>query len=438
MCLHHGDRMPPDCGVGKLWRECSVEYFDALRERRRGAGSRSKLAFLHGWLDAGSSSASSRRVDAVVGGEPGHPRRLPTARAARRGRAASTSSTRSRRSAVPPSRPRSAPPRRRLGLDGKRVVLYVGKLSPGKGSADLVAAARRVAAVAARRAASSSSAKASSRRRRAVHPAPRPAAATRTCWRSTRMADVVVVPSVIPDALSRVDPRGHGGRPSRHRHPRGRHAGAGARTARRGCSCERNDPEGAGQPRSLSLLGDAALRARARRRGPAPPRVARGRGRQPRPAARRLRGGDAVSATAGRPAPVASQGRRSDARAHARSPDGWLRPPWERDRRASPDGAGVAPDRGLSPALCARLRARVVRELSARDARGVHRRRRARAPRCASSLPRAPARGSCGALDDAARVIAASSRRCAVLRVVPGDGGHPRADRARRAGARPS
>ena len=26
VCLHHHDRRPPDCGVAKLWRECSVEY----------------------------------------------------------------------------------------------------------------------------------------------------------------------------------------------------------------------------------------------------------------------------------------------------------------------------------------------------------------------------------------------------------------------------
>src|SRR3989442_2126599 len=26
LCLHHGDRRPPDCGVRKLWRECSEEY----------------------------------------------------------------------------------------------------------------------------------------------------------------------------------------------------------------------------------------------------------------------------------------------------------------------------------------------------------------------------------------------------------------------------
>src|SRR5262249_60826524 len=35
MCLHHGDWMPADCGVRKLWRECSVEDFDLYARGRR-------------------------------------------------------------------------------------------------------------------------------------------------------------------------------------------------------------------------------------------------------------------------------------------------------------------------------------------------------------------------------------------------------------------
>ena len=43
------DRRPDDCGVRKLWGECSVEYFDLYMRGRR---SRliTKLAFLAGWL----------------------------------------------------------------------------------------------------------------------------------------------------------------------------------------------------------------------------------------------------------------------------------------------------------------------------------------------------------------------------------------------------
>jgi hypothetical protein len=65
MCLHHGDRMTADCGVRKLWRECSVEYFD-LYARGRRARLMTKLAFLYRWLDARVKQRFLRRVDAVV------------------------------------------------------------------------------------------------------------------------------------------------------------------------------------------------------------------------------------------------------------------------------------------------------------------------------------------------------------------------------------
>src|SRR5262249_23695269 len=50
VCLLHGDRMPVDCGARKLWRECSVEYFD--RYVKNGGRLRTRLAFWYLWLDA--------------------------------------------------------------------------------------------------------------------------------------------------------------------------------------------------------------------------------------------------------------------------------------------------------------------------------------------------------------------------------------------------
>lgn len=200
VCLHHGDRMPPDCGVRKLWRECSEEYFALyVKEPRRRL--RSKLAFLYFWLDSRLKQRVLRTVDAVVGVSEGILdiyRRSGFLDGIPRVRAVYS---------VPPLADPPAPAetealRRRLGLTGKRVVLYVGKFSPGKGTADLVAAARKVAA--------------------AVPDAlflfvgegdpgaegphiaclgPRP---NREVLALYPIADVVVVPSVIPDALSRV------------------------------------------------------------------------------------------------------------------------------------------------------------------------------------------------------------------------------------------
>jgi glycosyltransferase involved in cell wall biosynthesis len=200
VCLLHGDRMPPDCGAAKLWRECSVEYFDRYV---RGAKSRlrAKLEFLYLWLDARLKQRFLSRVDAVVGVSQGildvyqrsgllegvsRPRVVPT---------------------IPP--PGDLPDtaeveatRRRLELAGKRIVLYVGKFSYGKGTEDLVAAARRMAP-------SMSEAcfvfvgegqlDADGPQFRVLGPLP-----NREVLALYPAADVVAVPSVIPDSLSRV------------------------------------------------------------------------------------------------------------------------------------------------------------------------------------------------------------------------------------------
>lgn len=200
MCLHHGDRMPADCGVAKLWGECSAEYFDLYAKGRHGR-LRTKLGFLYGWLDARLKQRGLRRVDAVVAVSQGILdvyRRSGLLDGIGRLRVVHT---------IPPAGAAPAPSaveaaRARLGLAGRRVVLFVGKLSPGKGSADLVAAARRVAPSAPDVAflfvgegdlgASEPFLRATGPLRHdevlALYP----------------LADVVVVPSVIPDALSRV------------------------------------------------------------------------------------------------------------------------------------------------------------------------------------------------------------------------------------------
>jgi glycosyltransferase involved in cell wall biosynthesis len=201
MCLHHGDRRPPDCGVGKLWRECSEEYFALYMRGRRGKAA-TKLAFLYGWLDACFKQRFLARVDAVVGvsdGILGIYRR-------------SGLLDRVRRVATIPTIPPLAPPaaaaaaaaaRRRFGLEGRRVALYVGKLSPGKGTADLVAAAARVVekvpdAVFVLVGEGSVAMPEAPWLRRL---GPLPNADVLALY---PVADIVVVPSVVPDALSRV------------------------------------------------------------------------------------------------------------------------------------------------------------------------------------------------------------------------------------------
>lgn len=201
MCLHHGDQRPTDCGVRKLWRECSAEYFELYMRGRR---SRlvTKVAFLFGWIDACFKQRFLRHLDAVVGvseGILGVYRRSGLLDGARRVEAIPT---------IPPLMPpataaQAAAAREAHELGARPIVLYVGKFSPGKGTADLIAAAAHVAA---------------------AHPdalfvfaGDGPVAFPEVPWLRRlgplpnpevlalyAAADMVVVPSVIPDSLSRV------------------------------------------------------------------------------------------------------------------------------------------------------------------------------------------------------------------------------------------
>jgi len=103
---------------------------------------------------------------------------------------------------APPSPGEIEALRDRLGLRGRRVVLYVGKFSPGKGTADLVAAARGVAGKfpdALFLFVGEGELDASDPHVRRLGPLP-----NREVLALYPLAEVVVVPSVIPDALSRV------------------------------------------------------------------------------------------------------------------------------------------------------------------------------------------------------------------------------------------
>jgi glycosyltransferase involved in cell wall biosynthesis len=199
LCLHQHDRRPADCGVRKLWRECAVEYHGTYAPGR--ARLRTRLAFLHGWLDACFRQRFLSRLDAVIGVSDGILdvyRRSGLLADARRVETIYT---------IPPlgapsSDADGVAARRRHGLAGQ-VVLYVGKLSPGKGVGDLLAAAERVHRtrpdalfVLVGEGQVGVPARAWVRHLGAL-----PNADVLALYAG---ADVVVVPSVIPEALSRV------------------------------------------------------------------------------------------------------------------------------------------------------------------------------------------------------------------------------------------
>ncbi len=200
LCLHHGDRMPPDCGVRKLWRECSEEYF-ALYIKNPRRKLRSKLAFLYFWLDSRLKQRFLRRIDGVIGVSNGI---LDIYR--RSGLLASVPRVHTVYN-IPPFVP---PPgaaevralRERLGLSGRRVVLYVGKFSPGKGTADLVEASNQVISRvpdAVFLFVGEGDLGGPGPHIRRLGPLP-----NREVQALYPLADLVAVPSVVPDALSRV------------------------------------------------------------------------------------------------------------------------------------------------------------------------------------------------------------------------------------------
>lgn len=256
VCLLHGDRMPADCGPRKLWRECSVEYFDRYAAgRRRRLGTR--LAFFALWLDARLKQRFLSRADAVVGVSQGI---LDIYR--RSGLLDGVARLR----VVPTIPPLGEPPgvervealRRQFGLQGKRVVLYVGKFSPGKGTADLVAAARRLSLSMP----DVSFVFVGEGPIDADHPQCRVLGALPNAdvLGLYPAADVVAVPSVIPDSLSRVIIEAMaagrpvvatrvGGSPELVRH------------GETGLLVERGDPDGLALALS-ALLSDEALRSR--------------------------------------------------------------------------------------------------------------------------------------------------------------------------------
>jgi glycosyltransferase involved in cell wall biosynthesis len=199
VCLLHGDRMPADCGAAKLWRHCAIEYAARYAPARRRVATR--LAFLGLWLDARLKQRFLRRADAVIGVSQGIVdvyRRSGLLGGVARLRVVPTIPP----LPVPPGAAELDAARRELRRGDERVVLYVGKFSPGKGTEALVAAARRLLPtmpdvrfvfVGEGRLDARGDAF------RVLGPLP-----NRLVLALYAAADVVAVPSVIPDALSRV------------------------------------------------------------------------------------------------------------------------------------------------------------------------------------------------------------------------------------------
>ncbi len=142
-CLLSHDRIPVDCSAIKLQRECAAVFLDQYigGSRLRRLRVRGSLALLY--LDAALKQALVKRVDGVVGVSRSILEIYTGAGLIPVDRSSVIYS-------VPPPRALASTADRRarlaaFGLPDRSLVLYVGKLSPGKGYPIFAEAARLVA-----------------------------------------------------------------------------------------------------------------------------------------------------------------------------------------------------------------------------------------------------------------------------------------------------
>jgi len=256
-CLLSNEFVPDDCSALKLQRECAAFYLDhyigqgALRRARV----RLNLALLY--ADAQLKNLVLRRLDGLISVSAGLLEIYLRSGHGRRERAYVVYTL---SSAAPPAEEAEVRAvRARLGLDGRKAVVYVGKLSLGKGGPVFLQAAERVAQTRPDTVFLIAGADRSGQS---------PAADVRWLGRIEheampalyRAADLVVLPSVGPEALSRVPlEAAAAGRPT-----------VGARAGgipeeildgETGIVVERGDPEELAKA-MLRLLEDEGLRTR--------------------------------------------------------------------------------------------------------------------------------------------------------------------------------
>lgn len=207
-CLLTHARVPADCSAWKLQRDCAPFYLDHYigGGRMQRARVRANIALLY--ADAALKNALLRRLDGLVSLSQGLLEIYLAAGRGRRERAHVVYSLAP--DGAPPAADRAASLRATLGLDGRPTVLYAGKLSIGKGGPIFLDAAEQVAAVRpdVRFVVAGPDAP-------PARPDAPPAARTADVRWAGRLphedmaalytvVDVVVLPSVGPEALSRV------------------------------------------------------------------------------------------------------------------------------------------------------------------------------------------------------------------------------------------
>jgi glycosyltransferase involved in cell wall biosynthesis len=143
LCLLQHDVIPADCGLIKIERECSEQYLRDYGAQSIARRVRVKLGLPLAWVDVALKKAILRRVDGIVGVSRGILRVYESVGLIATGQGHPVYTQPPEAGTVKAADPGRA--RARFGLNGRPVVLYVGKQSPGKGTAVFIEAADIVA-----------------------------------------------------------------------------------------------------------------------------------------------------------------------------------------------------------------------------------------------------------------------------------------------------
>ncbi len=147
VCLHHHETVPADCGIGKLLRECSEEYYQNYYEKKSAfLHIKDKIWQIYHWFDVHLRRFCLNRADVIVGVSQGilnvH-ERSRVFRGSKAMRAVIYNFTDRVKSA---SNEELKTLKQKYELSDDPIVLYVGGFSRGKGTDHFVRAAHRVLA----------------------------------------------------------------------------------------------------------------------------------------------------------------------------------------------------------------------------------------------------------------------------------------------------
>ena len=145
VCLHHHEAAPKDCGTWKLLKECSEEYYDRYYEKKSlWLHAKDKIWQVYHWWDVHLRRSCLNRVDLIVGVSQGILNVHEKSRIFLRSKAKRRAIYNFVNQDLNHQAPESNSLRKKYGVIKSKIVLYVGGFSIGKGTSNFAQAASLV------------------------------------------------------------------------------------------------------------------------------------------------------------------------------------------------------------------------------------------------------------------------------------------------------